>query len=677
RERDTGKGRRFINILKELAFSKCVPGKWDDGLNLLREGFDEARRLNMRDEQAHMMKQRAFFYYSMDRKTEALQHWEEAIEIYRQLVAKSAYLYLPELVEALNFKAILLAELGMPLAAKIEFDETLRLARELFDKEPEVRSPVMAEVLNNYALFLTELKQWKEAEEIYKEAIVLYRGLSNGRYRISLAQVLNNSGNLMVSANRLDAAFPLHQEALHLRRLLFTANPGLYRAQLCQSLYNLALLMGEVGNYEEADKLYEEALAAISHLPDSELEFNWRLTVGTKISRSVPHSQSKVDTNVENGSSNPYKWRNRLPAESKMFFGRQREMRRLWDLLEGESPQHISIVGERRIGKSSLAYRLFHELKKETAALAIYLDCHQLPKTGESGDTQETFYRRLSRSFKEALATNNTVSETLGKETGEFGNYREFRRFVGAVSGNNIKLVMFLDEFEHLPKKGFADNSFFSNLRALGDAPDFSLAFVTLSKRKLKELTHQSIQTSGFYNIFETVIIGLLDHESIKQMRESGVMDKGFSLDAEERKKISYYAGDFAFLNMLVCYFLWEKKHFNETPDWDDLEDKLLQYYETLWDRSRDEQVLLKCLKKENDSGDFALKEMKMRGLLTKAGKMYFPFCDFFGRLIEETLEVRKKDISEKEILKTTKEVLDVLTTAKGLLPGEGNSKAQ
>ncbi|MCP4157821.1 MAG: tetratricopeptide repeat protein, partial [bacterium] len=241
-ERDTDKGRRFINILKDLAFSKYVPGKWEDGLNLLREGFAEALRLNMQDEQAHMKKQLAFFYYNMDRKTVALQLWEEAIEIYRKLVAKSAYLYLPTLVEALNFKAILLAELGRPLAAKIEFNETLRLARKLFEKEPEVRSPIMAEVLNNYALFLTELKKLKEAEGIFKEAIALYRGLSNNKYRISLALVLNNFGNLMVSTTRLDAAFPLHQEALHLRRLLFTANPGLYRAQLCQSLYNLALL---------------------------------------------------------------------------------------------------------------------------------------------------------------------------------------------------------------------------------------------------------------------------------------------------------------------------------------------------------------------------------------------------------------------------------------------------
>jgi AAA+ ATPase superfamily predicted ATPase len=44
-----------------------------------------------------------------------------------------------------------------------------------------------------------------------------------------------------------------------------------------------------------------------------------------------------------------------------MFFGRKREMDRLMDMLSGKRPQNVSLVGERRIGKSSLAFRVFHE----------------------------------------------------------------------------------------------------------------------------------------------------------------------------------------------------------------------------------------------------------------------------------------------------------------------------
>jgi AAA+ ATPase superfamily predicted ATPase len=44
-----------------------------------------------------------------------------------------------------------------------------------------------------------------------------------------------------------------------------------------------------------------------------------------------------------------------IPIDSDMFFGREKEMRRIEGMLSGDTPQCVSIVGERRIGKSSLA----------------------------------------------------------------------------------------------------------------------------------------------------------------------------------------------------------------------------------------------------------------------------------------------------------------------------------
>jgi hypothetical protein len=371
-------------------------------------------------------------------------------------------------------------------------------------------------------------------------------------------------------------------------------------------------------------------------------------------------------------NGNPYKWRNRLPADSDMFVGRTREMEQIMDRLSGTQPQCISLVGERRIGKSSLAFRMFHKIKETGNTLAIYLDCDSLPKACE---TENDFYRLLDDSFKEELDREPGMKKRLGI-TAEmpFTGNRDFRRFVGAVSREGTRVAIFLDEFEHLPGKGFADNTFFSNLRSTADTPDYSLAFVTISKTEIKELTHRAIQSSSFYNIFETMIIGLADHNSIAQLRGRGFQTGKFKLTGEEKKKIDYYAGDFPFFNQVVCAFLWEAKHREETPGWDDLEVKLLPYYETLWQgRSRSEQVLLKKLKKDNNGGDIELKALKMRGLLTRVENLYYPFSGFFGRLLEERFEVRKKDISEKEILKTTKEVLEILGSAKDLIKGKGD----
>jgi hypothetical protein len=146
-------------------------------------------------------------------------------------------------------------------------------------------------------------------------------------------------------------------------------------------------------------------------------------------------------------------------------------------------------------------------------------------------------------------------------------------------------------------KHPFADDTFFSNLRAIANDPANRLAFVSLSKTNLKELTHRSIQSSGFWNIFQEKALGLLDAESIAALRRSGFEQASISLTKEEVEKIHYYAGDFPFFNQVVCSFLWEAKINGDEPVWDDVEVELLPFYEKLWeDRTREEQKLLKNL---------------------------------------------------------------------------------
>ncbi len=96
-----------------------------------------------------------------------------------------------------------------------------------------------------------------------------------------------------------------------------------------------------------------------------------------------------------------------------------------------------------------------------------------------------------------------------------FNDYATFRDFLHKIGSNRVETVIFMDEFEHLPEKSFADETFFSNLRSAANHPDNLLAFVTISRTELKELTQRSTRASGFWNIFEPEIIGLLDTRSI------------------------------------------------------------------------------------------------------------------------------------------------------------------
>ncbi len=60
---------------------------------------------------------------------------------------------------------------------------------------------------------------------------------------------------------------------------------------------------------------------------------------------------------------NPYTHRAMLPGDSPMFYGRESEISKIINRLAAERPQSCAVVGDRRIGKSSLLHRLFWQIR--------------------------------------------------------------------------------------------------------------------------------------------------------------------------------------------------------------------------------------------------------------------------------------------------------------------------
>ncbi|UCH94166.1 MAG: AAA family ATPase [Candidatus Aminicenantes bacterium] len=339
--------------------------------------------------------------------------------------------------------------------------------------------------------------------------------------------------------------------------------------------------------------------------------------------------------------TNPYNLRTMIPIDSDMFFGREKEIRRIEGMLSGDTPRCVSIIGERRIGKSSLAFRVFHKIKKAEDTIAVFLDSGGVP--GEC-KTSDDFFQLLNQKFLE----DNPKNALLGKKEGKiFEDYSSFRAYVKGTGRKRIKSIIFIDEFEHFPDKPFADDTFFSNLRSVANNPENRLAFVTISQSYIKDLTIQSIQSSGFWNIFDIEVIGLLNHDHIDRLRTVGFEKTNFKLTAKEIEEIRYYAGDFPFFNQVVCGFIWDSKVDNDPIEWEKLEVALTPYYNKLWEnRTKEEQKMLKHLKHKKYKSHFALKEMQTRGLLINRKDFYFPFSDFFNVIIDaKKIGKRKKKI--------------------------------
>jgi eukaryotic-like serine/threonine-protein kinase len=195
---------------------------------------------------------------------------------------------------------------------------------------------------------------------------------------------------------------------------------------------------------------------------------------------------------------NPYL--NRVAIkDTAQFFGRAREVSKIFSRIGSSRPQSISVVGERRIGKSSLLNYINHPQVR-----ARYLDGAD-SYTFAFIDLQQKRRLTLTEFFKElfSLVAKEVNDESVTRLEPQFDSVRalleSFRR-------QGRKLVVLFDEFDAITTNRAFDLEFYSFLRSI--ANNYDVAYVTSSARDLQELCHtQLIADSPFFNIFTNVFL--------------------------------------------------------------------------------------------------------------------------------------------------------------------------
>jgi class 3 adenylate cyclase len=206
---------------------------------------------------------------------------------------------------------------------------------------------------------------------------------------------------------------------------------------------------------------------------------------------------------------NPYLNRVMIPHPDG-FFGRRWAVKRIVSRISTDRPQSVSIVGERRIGKSSLLNYLncprtrVELLPNAGEVLFLFLDFQQLRTLDES--------RMVASIFSEAV---KQLGENL--EGSADPDLEGLRRLCEAAAAAGLRLVLLFDEFESVTKNERIGPEFYSYLRSL--ANNYPLAFVTASGRQLKDMcvTHE-IADSPFFNIFTSLHLGVFTEEEADEL---------------------------------------------------------------------------------------------------------------------------------------------------------------
>jgi tRNA A-37 threonylcarbamoyl transferase component Bud32 len=252
----------------------------------------------------------------------------------------------------------------------------------------------------------------------------------------------------------------------------------------------------------------------------------------------------------------PFFNRHRI-TDPAYFFGRQRELERLYSAIA--TRQCVSIVGERKLGKSSLLTRLshaptLHSFGLEPAQyLFVYFDLESMASA-----RRDDFWMELLDTIASQLPPGD-MAQTLRKQI-DSGDVRFMtaRRALRRLRDTGLEVVLMLDEFESLARNAQFDPDFYGELRSL--AGELGLVILTASKRSLYDLTYENSSTlsSPFFNIFSEMPIGLMTLDEAREVLRELSGRAGAAFCAEEVDWALDLSGPHPFFTQVIGAHLFE-----------------------------------------------------------------------------------------------------------------------
>lgn len=301
-----------------------------------------------------------------------------------------------------------------------------------------------------------------------------------------------------------------------------------------------------------------------------------------------------------------------------------------------------SIVGERKMGKSSLLTQLTrpehlreHGLNPEQY-IFLYIDLE-----GMANIHYDEFWPEVIDQLELALPSGQEKLKQMVADTAMSTEIRftHVRRLLRRIEREGITLVMMLDEFESLARNAEFDASFYGELRSL--AGELGVVYLTISKASLYELTYQNADTlsSPFFNIFSEERLNLLPEAEARGLIQKLVTGNGSEpLTEEQLSWLVNLAGTHPFFLQVAGFHLYqEREEKGEKMNLALVEKRFRaeaeDHFRYLWSQlGDDEQINLKRL--SIASWD-ALKIFHMKALVRKDGEGFKLFSQAFADFVE------------------------------------------
>lgn len=331
---------------------------------------------------------------------------------------------------------------------------------------------------------------------------------------------------------------------------------------------------------------------------------------------------------------NPYITRTPV-KEPEGFYGRDETIKKIFEDIARKQMQSHCIVGERRIGKTSLFHQIMHnEVQKK------YIDSDNFNFVGTD---MALFPDAPPTTFFEEWAKN--ISEIPEKSFTEPG-YLTFRAFIRDATETGRKIVILLDEFETTINNKNIDKGFFEFLRAL--TQNYSISFILFSRIPLQYLLREekfrSTYSSPFFNVLNISYLHFLEESEARELITEPAQKAGTNLTdlTDFILEQTYYH---PFLLQMLSSIVFDHKQSSDATKEKILKEFKMQteeFFTSLWNYSdvNEKKALKKLASHDTDIERTIRNNLDRRSLLRKDElKLFCPSFEEFVKTQEITNE--------------------------------------
>lgn len=368
---------------------------------------------------------------------------------------------------------------------------------------------------------------------------------------------------------------------------------------------------------------------------------------------------------------NPFTYGNPI-SDSRRFVGRVHEVEHIFDRLLNAEFESSSLVGDRRIGKTSLLKYIADPSVREAHGLGtgqysfVFVD---LQMVDQAMGPDRFWLELLTR--MQWQCTDQRVSQAVTALVGEgrLGTF-DLDGLFRLVDDCGHHVVFLMDEFEHVTANVNFGPDFYYGLRSL--IINHGVALVTSSRLELIELCHsEAVKSSPFFNVFANVSLRMFSRAEFALLVERALAGTAVAFTEPEMESVVELAGLHPYFLQTACHMLYlsyqrglgplERQEFLTERFRAEAIPHIIDY----WDNSDDyEKIVLTAaalLERANDSsagfsssdlrqvfprGEPSVEKLAKRGLLVSAGGRYRLFSSIMGLWILSQLSA---ELSEEQ----------------------------